>query len=123
MIFTIRILRREGLVSVWLGLEADDEEDGGVDVLHDLCGVGYYDLDNQEVACYDFKLLSIKDLFKEISYNKSFVDQVIQAAEQKNIRKARWAIIQYDFAYKPDQIEREIAKDPVFIGFFSYNKD
>src|SRR5689334_12444520 len=36
---------REGVVSIWLEL-APGKEDSNVDALQDLCGVGYYDLDN-----------------------------------------------------------------------------
>jgi hypothetical protein len=111
---------KEGVVSIWVGLEdsADDPEE--LDVLQDLCGVGYYELDNQEANCFDFKSVTLQELFDELSYSDSFINEAIEAARSKEVLEARWVIVQYDFEYDPCRVTRPIADDPVFLGCFSY---
>lgn len=46
---------QQDIVSVWLGM-LGGEHDTEADVLQDLCGVGYYRLDDQEIHHVDFKL-------------------------------------------------------------------
>lgn len=111
---------KELVASVWVGLEDDTNDPEGLDVLQDLCGVGYYNLDNQEGNCLDFKLVPVNDLLKDLSYSKSFIQSLNDGLKEKNISKARWVIVQYDFAYDPNKVTREMAKDPIFIGVFNY---
>lgn len=110
--------RKPGMVSIWAGLEPDEESE--VDVLQDLCGVGYYSLDDQEANCFDFQLVDLRDLLQDMSYAGSFIEQACAAASALYIQQARWIIVQYDFEYQPAKVSRTIAPDPVFLGVFAY---
>jgi len=111
---------KESVVSVWVGLDDDSNDIEGLDVLQDSCGVGYYDLDNQEGNCFDFNLTPVSDLLIDLSYSESFIKNVNDRLLEKSISKARWVIVQYDFAYDPNRVTRGIAKDPIFLGVFNY---
>jgi len=113
---------KSGVVSVWAGLsnKASDSED--LDVLQDLCGVGYYSLDNQESNCKDFQLVPLTDLLSDLSYVASFQDAAIAAASQLGLGNARWVLAQYDFEYDPRRVKRQIHEDPLFLGVFPYSK-
>ncbi|MBR8841857.1 MULTISPECIES: immunity 22 family protein [unclassified Pseudoalteromonas] len=113
---------KEGVVSIWLGVEAADESIE-VDVLQDLCGVGYYDLANQESEYIESGIVDIAELFTEISYASSFEKSAIDSAKSIGITKARWLICQFDFDYDPKKITRSVQSDPVFIGSFAYEED
>ncbi len=108
-------------VSIWLGLEDDSNDPDGLDVLQDLCGVGYYDLDNQEANCFDFKTVSVSRLLDELSYSETYIDEAIARSKELGIKEAKWVIVQYNFAYKPDKVNRVISPDPVFVGVFAYS--
>jgi hypothetical protein len=114
--------RRDGVVSIWIGL-SQDSGDQSTDVLQDLCGVGYYSLDELESNCHSFDLTGIARLLEEISHSASFIDQAVQVAAEKNLSKARWVTVQFDFAYEPGKVKRPIADDPVFLGVFRYIKE
>ena len=111
---------RGGVVSVWLGINDDAGDSADIDVLQDLCGVGYYDLSNQESECFEYKLLSISQLLSKISYSQSFASEVVKVAESNGLKEARWAVLQFDFAYDPSIVHRSISNDPKFIGVFNY---
>lgn len=111
----------EGVVSIWIGL-LGDEVDSGADTLQDLCGVGYYRLDDQESNCFDFEIVGVDKLLVDLSYSKSFIANAIEAARKLGIFEARWLTAQYDFDYDPSKVSRPIASDPVFIGSFTYSK-
>ena len=111
---------KDGVVSIWVGLKdnADDPED--LDVLQDLCGVGYYELDNQEANCFDFRRVTLQELLEEISYSKSFMKEALDTAQNKELSEALWVTVQFDFEYDPSRVNRKIADDPVFLGSFTY---
>lgn len=110
---------QDGVVSVWAGL-LGDEGDTEFDVLQDMCGVGYYRLSDQENNCFDFQLIGLRDLLKDLSYANTFIEEVLAAAEHKGIAEARWVVVQYDFQYDPTKVLRSVLEDPVFIGYFPY---
>jgi hypothetical protein len=110
---------KDGLVSIWLGL--DDEKDD-LDVLQDLCGVGYYNIDNQEMNVGE-KLEELNVLLENISYSDSFKNKFNKVAKEKGLSKAKWILLQYDFDYNPNKIKSKISNDPVFIGSFEYSDD
>lgn len=112
---------KDGVVSVWFGMGGADA-DSDADILQDLCGVGHYRLDDQEVFHFDFELVGVRDLLDKLSYSVSFTQNAIAAAARKGIEKARWVVVQYNFNYDPLKIRRKIASDPVFIGCFFYSK-
>jgi hypothetical protein len=112
--------QRDGVCSVWLGTTPAGTYEPNVDILQDLCGVGYYSLDNQEVMVLD-KESSIAELLADLSYSKSFVDEVTRAAEPKG--RGHWIVVQYDFAYDPARVKRKPASDPRFLGVFPYVDD
>jgi len=110
-----------GSVSVWLGL-TKPERDDSMDILRDLCGVEYYDLDYQEtVAVGEFDEAAVADVLRQLSYSASFLTPALRAAESKGIRSAFWAVAQYDYAYDPTRVYAVIAADPVFIGSFPWS--
>ncbi|BCL99361.1 hypothetical protein ACNRBS_04365 [Ralstonia pseudosolanacearum] len=111
---------RKGVVSVWLGLK-DRGEESDVDTLQDLCGVGYYRLSDQESNSFNYELTDLSNLLSDLSYSSSYADEVMAAAQEKAINKARRIIVQYDFAYDPAIVTREIDEDPIFLGVFFYS--
>ena len=114
---------KDGVVSVWLGFTVDVDEPENLDVLQDLCGVGYYDIDNQESNTFNFESVPISELLEDLSYAESFSKEVESSANILNLFKAKWVLVQYDFEYEPSKVTRECALDPVFIGVFSYSEN
>lgn len=112
--------QKEGGVSVWAGLSDDSGDVERIDVLQDLCGVGYYDLDRQASNSFDFRFVPLRRLLEEISYSSSFIGPVLEAAKSRGLESARWVLLQFDFAYDPARVKRPIAPDPVFLGVFPY---
>lgn len=113
---------RENFVSIWLGLCGEDD-DLDADVLQDMCGVGYYNVDEQESNFFDFELVSVEKLIGDLSYSNSFIEDVVEAARKKGIVEARWVTAQYDFDYDPAKVSRAILQDPIYIGSFPYLKE
>lgn len=111
---------RKGFLSVWVGLK-DRSGDKNVDTLQDLCGVGYYRLSDQESCSFNYELVELNRLLAPLSYSESFSEAVIVAARKMGITTARRVVVQYDFAYDPKKVVREIADDPLFIGVFAYS--
>jgi len=108
-----------GEVSIWLGYS--QHADGSNDVLQDLCGVGYYSLDDQEANCFSFELTKVERLLKEISYSVSFIDAAVRTARRRKLSEARWVTVQFDFAYAPEKVKRPVAADPFFLGVLRYS--
>ncbi len=111
---------REGYVSVWVGL-SPAEADSNLDVLQELCGVGYYRIDDQEGNSFNFEMVELSQLMKDLSFSESFMLTAIEAAKSKGYEQARWIIVQYDFGYDPCRALKQVASDPVFIGSFPYS--
>lgn len=110
-----------GVVSVWLGLRDAKDDPAGLDVLQDLCGIGYYSLDQQESNCFDFKLSPLIELIGELSYSQSYCEELIEAAERMGIKQARYIVLQFDFNYDLERVKRSVCGDPIFIGSFNYS--
>jgi len=113
----------EGFVSIWLGQTIAENDTEELDVLQDLCGVGYYDPDNQEGNCFEFKLVQIRKLLEEISFSESFLTHALEVANRNSINTARWVTVQFDFAYDPNKVKRKIEDDPYFLGVFEYDEN
>lgn len=113
---------KAGVVSIWVGVNDAFNDSEELDVLQDLCGVGYYELHNQESNCFDFQVVPLKQLLEEMSYSDSFLEKALSSALRKGIDKARWVTLQYDFNYDPKQVRRVVKNDPVFIGSFPYSE-
>ncbi|MFK4050614.1 immunity 22 family protein [Acinetobacter venetianus] len=113
---------KEGFVSIWIGI-LGGEIDSDLDVLQDLCGVGYYSLDNQESNNINFKMIKLKKLLHDLSYSKSFINDVVNTASKREIDECRWVIAQYDFDYTISRVKRTVAEDPIFIGSFKYSEN
>lgn len=112
---------KDSVVSVWLGL-TKPERDGGVDILHDLCGVQAYDLDFQDVvAVGEFEEAPALEVLRQLSYSRSFLTAAVRAAESRGVRTAFWAVAQYNYAYDHSRANVPIAPDPVFIGSFPWS--
>ncbi|NHZ63645.1 hypothetical protein [Massilia genomosp. 1] len=120
--FYTQDFERDGFVSVWVG-KTDARHAPRVDILQELCGVGYDRLDDQEANSFDFDEVPLHSLLKDISCSTSFMDEVLRAAGGKGCLQARWVALQYEFAYDPAQVTRPIADDPIFIGAFPFTTD
>lgn len=115
---------KKGKVSIWLGLRKPNMKAmQGVDILQDLCRVGYYDLDEQEVAAAGdtFLKATVADILGRLSYSSSFLGPAGDAAAKKKVKQAYWALAQYEFAYNPQRVRKAVAKDPFFLGVFDWN--
>ena len=116
--------RKERKVSLWVGVRKPNlKAMEGVDILKDLCGVKDYDLDDQEVSAVGdkFPKASVSEILKRLSYSSSFLEAALEAAREKKIKEAYWALAQYDFAYKPRKTRKSMAAAPLFLGVFDWN--
>lgn len=111
---------RDGVVSIWAFREAERPANAEKDVLKDLCGVDYYDIDSTEGVTSDIPK-PFGELLSRLSYADSFINGAMKAAEDQGIGEAFGVIAQYDFAYEESKIKRPVAKDPVFIGYFGWH--
>ncbi len=111
---------KKGVLSVWVSIDTCSE-DKGVDTLQDLCGVGFYRLSDQESNHLDYQLIGLASLLADLSYSKTYMNNVVSVAREKGIEKARWVVVQYDFAYDPAAVTRTVEADPVFLGVFEYS--
>ncbi|MFC0682928.1 hypothetical protein ACFFGH_34300 [Lysobacter korlensis] len=109
---------RDGVVSVWLELDKPDQE-ADVDALQSCCGVGYYNIDNQEANHLDARV-SLDRLFADVSYSESFAPAAIDRAKELGIDSAYWLLVQFDFAYDPSKVSRPPTGELVFLGVFPY---
>lgn len=116
--------RCDGQVSVWIGIEKPTPQERKIDILKGMCGVEYYNLDDQETYWHSkWKLLPVKRLLQPISYSKSFLTEAVAAATAKGIEAGVWVVCQFDFDYDPALAKPPIADDPVFIGSFPWQAD
>jgi hypothetical protein len=112
---------KAGVVSIWLGLTDLSGAPKNLDLLQDLCGVGYYDIDDQENNFQNYEVVPLADLMDGLSYSPSFKDQAIHAASKIGITNVRWVLVQFDFEYDPARVKRSTQDDPVFLGVFPYS--
>ena len=110
-----------GVVSIWVGSAEPTEFAENLDILQDLYGIGYYDLDDNE-AYYGAAPADIGELLRLFSFQASFTPAVVEAARRLGITRARWAIAQFNFAYDPARVQRPIRDDPGFLGVFQYTE-
>jgi hypothetical protein len=94
-----------------------------VDILKDLLGVRHYDLDSQELAAVadDFPKALVTEILGKLSYSSTFLDAATQAAAEKSIKHAYWALAQYDFVYKSRPGRKVDDRAPLFLGVFDWN--
>jgi hypothetical protein len=111
-------------VSLWLAVKKPNTKKmQGVDILKDLLGVQHYDLDSQELSALadDFPKAAVAELLGKLSYSSTFLEAATQAAAEKSIRHAYWALAQYDFVYKPRPGRKIDDRAPLFLGVFDWN--
>jgi hypothetical protein len=111
-------------VSLWLAVKKlSPRQMQGVDILNDLCGVRHYDLDSQELsaAADDFPKATVEELLGKLSYSSTFLAAATQAAAERSIKHAYWALAQYDFVYKPRPGRNIDERAPFFLGVFEWN--
>jgi len=113
----------QGKVSVWVSAMDLGELPDKIDILQDLCGVGYYNPDVQDVVIGEVEQPLARLLEAGISYQSSFREEVVNAAEAVNISQSKWILAQYDFAYDASVVERPIDQSIVFLGVFDYDQD
>jgi len=112
------MFEREGYVSIWLGREVSDST-SGKDILKDLCGVDYYDVDFQDVVGEeDWVEIPVEPLLRMLSYSTSYLSEALSAARRLGIQNARWAVSQLDYDYRIEEVRKPIAADPGFLGSF-----
>lgn len=121
--FYTQDFERPGVVSIWVGTSPASIDQRSADVLQDLCGVGYYDLDNQEANSSSPALADLGRLLEAISYSASFRAAAQARAEALGVGQACWVTVLFDFAYAPELVSRPVARDPIFLGVFSYSED
>lgn len=109
-----------GKVSLWFGAQPIGVENE-TDVLQDLCGVGYYDVDNQEFLTGDGEVTDY-DLLRSLSYANSFFEPASRILKESNTTIC-WVLAQYDFAYSPERVRRQISNEISFLGVFDYEKE
>jgi hypothetical protein len=63
----------------------------------------------------------LSSILAPLSYSKSFIDTAVSAAERLGIKEAYGVLAQFDFAYDPRQITKQIGREPVFIGCFDWH--
>jgi hypothetical protein len=111
--------RKAGKVSIWAGNTKIDED---VDILKDLCGIGSYDLDDQEINVDDVKWKSqrIAKLVADLSYSASFAGAVIEECQRRGLNEALYIVAQFDFIFDPKA--NKIRKGaPIFLGAFDWS--
>ena len=111
-------------LSLWLAVRKPSiKKMEGVDILKDLCGVRHYDLDSQELSAVadDFPKATVREIVGKLSYSSTFVEAATQAAVEKSIKHAYWALAQYDFVYKPRPRRSVDERAPLFLGVFDWN--
>lgn len=113
---------KKGVVSIWIGTK-DRSTERDIDTLQDLCGIGYYRLSDQERNALGQEAGDLGRLLNDLSYSSSFLDQAVFEARSKGVERARTVIAQYDFAYDPTKVSREIDVDPLFLGVFDYSEE
>jgi len=114
---------KEGVVSVWIATERPSGRED-IEVLKDLCGVEYDDIDSNEgYASDDGEPVDVLALLAPLSYSKSFASAAVKRAEELGIVKGRWSVVQYDFKYDRRKTVRPVADNPKFIGSFPFVED
>jgi hypothetical protein len=109
---------KPGVVSVWAGLEHQESK---VDLLFDLCGIEYYDVDFQECSPANRdELESVTILANRFSYGESFSDAVVEAARNVGIERVAWLVMQLNYAFDPSHSTRVASGKVKFLGVFSY---
>jgi hypothetical protein len=111
-------------VSLWLAVKKPSiKKMQGVDILQDLCGVRYYDLDSQELSAVadNFPKATVEEIVAKLSYSSTFLHAATQAAAEQSITHAYWALAQYDFVYKPNPRRKLDERAPYFLGVFDWN--
>jgi hypothetical protein len=111
-------------VSLWLAVKKPSmKKMRGVDILKDLCGVRYYDLDSQELSAVadDFPKAAVEVILGKLSYSSTFLEAAAQSAADRSIKYAYWALAQYDFVYKPRPRRKVDERAPLFLGVFDWN--
>jgi hypothetical protein len=112
--------RKKGYLSLWVGIIQPEK---GIDVLSDRCGVRSYDIDSQEAISSgrSGKLLPVQKLVEKLSYSSTFLAEAIKRTEEMGVKRARYVLCQYDFAYDPDKVQVAIMSDPMFLGVFRWS--
>lgn len=112
---------KEGVLSIWVGTK---NIDSNIDILKELCGVDYYDVDFQDcIVADDCQETNIENLIKRLSYAESYCEKAVSKAKSRGLDKAIWVTMQFDFAYDPSLVTRPIADNPIFLGVFEYVDD
>ncbi len=111
---------KDGVVSIWVGLE---HQRSNIDLLKDLCGVDFYDLDFQECIPALEKTDAIESLIGQLSYNESFGRKACSAARNMGIDQAAWAVMQLDFSFDLNNAKKKISDKVRFLGVFDYEDD
>ncbi|MDP1978670.1 immunity 22 family protein [Undibacterium sp.] len=112
---------KDGVVSIWVGFEHQQSD---IDLLKDLCGVDFYDLDFQEcIPALNGKTDAIENLVDQLSYNESFGRKVCSAARDMGIDQVAWIVMQLNFFFDLNNAKKNISDKIGFLGVFDYEED
>ncbi|MFZ6741643.1 immunity 22 family protein [Undibacterium sp. JH2W] len=112
---------KDGVVSIWVGLEHQRSD---IDLLKDLCGVDFYDLDFQEcIPALNGKTNAIGNLVNQLSYNESFGSNACSSAQAIGINEVAWVVMQLNFSFDESQTKKKMSDKVRFLGVFDYDDD
>lgn len=76
---------------MWVGTRLRSPIEDEMKRTQDLCGVGYYSLDSNEVNVLD-AASPLEAMFGPMSYSESFLPAVLKAATKRGITTCWWAV-------------------------------
>ncbi|PXX44841.1 immunity 22 family protein [Undibacterium pigrum] len=94
-----------------------------MDLLKDLCGVDFCDLDFQECIPALEKTDAIGNLVNQLSYNKSFGSNACSSAQAIGINEIAWVVMQLNFSFDDSQTKKKVSDIVRFLGVFNYDDD
>jgi len=110
-----------GFASIWAGLE---HQDTNIDLLKDLCGVDFYDVDFQECsAAPKHELERVSVLARRLSYGECFSEEVCRAAESIGLDRVAWLAMQLNSSFDPNKSRKPVSEKVRFLGVFRYEDD
>lgn len=112
------LVETQGFISIWAGLEHQKQS---VDLLKDLCGVDFYDVDFMECSpAPPTQFQSVESLVKRLSYSESFGPEVCTATENLGLHQIAWLVMLLNHSFVPSETTTKSAESVHFLGVFQY---
>ncbi len=113
-------MKREGVLSIWLGTAQPDID--AIDIFYESHGIGPDVLgDGKDENCFNSEGRDIEDIIQLVPFSSSFAGDVVAAARQLRLDVPAWISILYDYAHNPANLDREVPNEPTFLGVFDYS--